>query len=187
MLLNDRELIQKYKLGDENAFSDLVCAHMEPTYRFVYTLIRHEDAARDVVQETFVKVWKHLDTFNEDQKFSPWLLQSAKRSAFDWLRKYKKEISFSEFEQRAGVAITDVYTNTDDDVFTVYERVYALDGIEKIMRLAPALYREVFYYKQEGNTFAHIARITKTSLNTVKSRYRRAALFLKTHIESHQN
>ncbi len=58
---------------DRLAFRKLVESHQSYAFKLAFRLLCHEEDARDVVQESFIRVWKHLPTFNPQNKFTTWL------------------------------------------------------------------------------------------------------------------
>lgn len=67
---SDAQLIAAYLKGDEKAFEILVKRYLKPIYSFIYKNIGNPEAAEDITQETFVKVWKNLKKFKHDKKFN---------------------------------------------------------------------------------------------------------------------
>ena len=89
-LETERELVRKAQTGSEEAFGALMRCHYEPVFRLVQAVLRDEHAARDVCQEVWLTVWKHVATFRGDAKFSTWLYPIATRRAIDHLRRRKR-------------------------------------------------------------------------------------------------
>lgn len=86
----ERELLQRARGGDEDAFGTLMRTHYEPVFRLVNSILRDEHTARDVCQEVWLTVWKNLSSFRGDAKFSTWLHPIATRRAIDHLRSRKR-------------------------------------------------------------------------------------------------
>lgn len=85
-----KELIFLSRQNDARAFRKLVEEYQSMIYRLSFRLLCNDDDAKDVVQETFIKVWLHLDSFNTDLKFSTWLYSVAAHLCYDKLRKTKQ-------------------------------------------------------------------------------------------------
>ena len=64
MLPHDKQLVQDFLAGDEQAFAMLVEKYLSPLYNFIFLLTRDRDAAEDIIQETFIKAWKHGGRFD---------------------------------------------------------------------------------------------------------------------------
>ena len=178
---DDEDLIVAYLNGEESAFASLVQRHLKPVYSFVFRFIGNEKEAEDIVQETFIKAWKNLKNYSKQQsQFKTWLMRIARNTAIDYLRK-KKHIPFSVLE---GEDETDWFAeNVADDAAFPEEIVAHTNDIEDmnraILTLSP-LHREVLLLHYEnGFSFEEAATISGISVNTLKSRHRRALAALR--------
>lgn len=104
----ERELVQRARAGDEEAFGVLMRSHYEPVFRLVNSILRDAHSASDVCQEVWLSVWRNLGTFRGDAKFSTWIHPIATRRAIDHLRRRRRW--FSRFLPFAS----DVEATTDD-------------------------------------------------------------------------
>lgn len=82
-------LIEKILSGDHRAFGELVDQYQVRVYNFVLKIIGHEEEAHEVVQDTFLKVYKSLNTFRRESKLSTWMLRIAYFTCLTRLRKQK--------------------------------------------------------------------------------------------------
>lgn len=178
--MNDEKLIAVYKAGDETAFQALVLRYTDPIYRFVHRYAGIIGDAEDLTQDVFVKVWKHIKTFDENRKFKTWIFAIAKNTALNWVLK-KKPILFSEYEE--DMERTLLIESLQDQAPSL-EESFAMR--EQHYELALALQRLnandrslLNLYYQRGFNFREIAEQLKTSLHTIKSRHRRALITLK--------
>lgn len=83
-------LISRSKHGDTDAFRKLVEAYQSYVFTLSFRLLWNEDDARDAVQETFIRVWNHLQGFNSEMKFSTWLYKIATNICYDKLKINKR-------------------------------------------------------------------------------------------------
>lgn len=88
-----KELIVLSRKNDEQAFRKLVEAHQSMVYTLAFRLLCNDEDAKDAVQETFIRAWKHLGSFNLELKFSTWLYTIAANQCYDKLRKAKHTIT----------------------------------------------------------------------------------------------
>jgi len=154
--------------------------------RFVITAYDEENkqAAEDITQETFIKVWKKIKKYNPDKNFKTWLFTIARNTAIDWLRK-KRNLVFSNFENNEGENYLEnelvdpnplpdkILTQTEDQEF-----------VEKLLQQLAPIYREVLILRYNNDlTFEEIAEILDKPLDTVKSQHRRALIILRKLIE----
>jgi RNA polymerase sigma factor (sigma-70 family) len=99
--LEETELIQRAVQGDLNAWEPLMQAHQEPVFRFAYLFLGDPDEADDIAQETFLRAWNHLRSFDPARPLRPWLLgicanlaRNRKRSAGRYLAALTRAFRF---------------------------------------------------------------------------------------------
>ncbi|WP_258100024.1 RNA polymerase sigma factor [Marinoscillum pacificum] len=85
----DTYLIEQILAGNTRAFGDLVDQYQVRVYNFVLNILRNEEDAHEVVQDTFLKVYKSLNTFRGESKLSTWMLRIAYFACMTRLRKVK--------------------------------------------------------------------------------------------------
>lgn len=99
MAVSDEDLMQRVKSGDLEALGALFDCHHAALYGFLRRFLGDAGAAEDVVQETFVRVWRHRSTFGREKAFGAWLYTIARNAATDEIRKRgKRPRSFTELE-----------------------------------------------------------------------------------------
>ncbi len=84
-----KELVAKARANDQKAFQQLVENYQAMVYSLAYRLLCNADDAKDIVQETFFKVWKNLGKYNDAMKFSTWLYRIASNQCYDTLKSTK--------------------------------------------------------------------------------------------------
>ncbi len=182
--ISDEQLIADYLKGDEKSLEVLIKRYLRPIYSFVYHFIGGSQDAEDITQEVFVRVWKNLKKFNGQKKFKSWVFEIAKNSSIDFIRK-KKTIPFSRFENGENYNI--IAEKIASPLMSAGELLdnknLGSELIAVIKELSPK-YRAVFSYRyNNGLTFREIAESLGESINTVKSRYRRALAALRKTIK----
>lgn len=93
------ELIERSKRGESDAFRHLVESHQGYAYALAFRLVCEEEAAKDVVQESFIRVWKHLQEYDPAVKFTTWLYRIVVNLSFDRLKMDKRRRQVIENEQ----------------------------------------------------------------------------------------
>ncbi len=177
---SDGQLVADFIAGDKQALEALFKRYLKPTYYFIYRYVANKEEAEDVIQETFVKVWKNLKKFDQKKSFKTWVFSIAKNTALDFLKK-KKAIPFSSFEDEEGQnPVLDALRDPGPISSELIAEKEAADLLYKnIDNLSPK-YREVLLLRLDNQlVFREIAAILKEPLHTVKSRYRRALILLK--------
>ncbi len=177
---SDNELVKAYKKGDRDALEILITRHLPSIYNFVIRFVGEEEA-NDVAQETFVKVWKHIKKYDDSRNFKVWLFTIARRLAIDFTRK-RKNTPFSAFEDE-GEDNFDV-EDISDLPHEIFRKKEIAEAIEKLVAELPDDRKAiVILHDSEMLPFKDIADIMDRPINTVKSQYRRALIFLKDMID----
>ena len=83
-------LIMKCQANDPVAFRKLMEQHQTYAFSVAFRFLCNEEDARDVVQETFIRIWKHIHNYNPGQKFTTWMYTITSRLCFDRLRQRKR-------------------------------------------------------------------------------------------------
>jgi len=173
------ELIAAHLNGDGRAFEVLVDRYQVRLLNFVYRMIGDRERAEDLVQEAFLRVYRHLDRFDPARKFSTWLYTIASNLAKNELRNRSRSplVLFQYFRQRQNenesrpYEYEDSATRPDD----LYSRRQLRDLVDRTVAKLAARHREVFVLRElEGKSYEEIAEITHCNLGTVKSRLNRA-------------
>ncbi|MBI4521255.1 MAG: sigma-70 family RNA polymerase sigma factor [Gemmatimonadetes bacterium] len=176
--LGDGEVVQRFLDGDRRAFGELVNRYHGRLLNFVYRTIGDRERAEDLVQETFVRVYRHLHRFDQSKKFSTWIYTIASNLAKNELRNRSRNplVLFQTIKKNweADHRPLEWEDNTyrPDDLF---RKRHLKEMVEKAVAQLPEHHRIVFVLRElEGKTYEEIAEITKCNLGTVKSRLNRA-------------
>jgi len=189
--ISDQKLISLYLAGDEKSLEILFNCYLKMIYSFIYRYVGDQEAAEDVAQEVFVKVWKNLKKFNprknrfanfklrRQKNFKTWLFKIAKNASIDFLRK-KKIIPFSSFDNEDGNALTDTLADPAPLPDALLERQDLANLLTRALAKISFKYRAVLLLRYNNHfTFREIAESLDEPLNTIKSRHRRALIILK--------
>lgn len=158
----------------EADFDELVHEYLGPVFGFLMTLVRDRDTAEDLVQETFLRAWKHRTTLDSTGNIKSWLFKIAKNAALDYFKK-KKALPFSLFETPEGGNVLDQIPDEallpDELVMKLEDRVM-FDGVLGGLSLRSQGILQLVY--REELSLHEIATLFDVSYNTVKSQHRRA-------------
>jgi RNA polymerase sigma factor (sigma-70 family) len=187
-MISDENLITSYLEGDDGALELLVQRHLKSAYSFVYRFVGNKGDAEDIVQDTFVKAWRNLKNYSrQNSRFKTWLMRIARNTSIDYLRK-KKHIPFSvlEDENESGW-FADKLQDKQPLPDELLSHKYDIEELEQVALKLQPVYREVLllYYGSDLK-FEDIATISGISVNTIKSRHRRAVTKLRELI-THRN
>ena len=90
MHIDLQKIIQQIKKGDKGAFRKLVEQYQETAFKLAFRMLGNQDDARDVVQESFIRIWEKMKTYNENEKFTSWMYRIVSNRAIDSLRARKR-------------------------------------------------------------------------------------------------
>src|SRR5829696_10569189 len=176
--LDDSAVVTAFLGGEERAFQELVERYQTRLLNFVYRTIGDREKAEDLVQEVFIRVYRHLHRFDPSKKFSTWVYTIASNLAKNELRNRSRNplVLFQTIKKNwdADHRPLEWEDNTyrPDDL---YRKRHLKEMIDKAVEQLPEHHREVFVLREmEGKTYEEIAEITGVNLGTVKSRLNRA-------------
>ena len=171
---SDEYLIEAYLGGKTEDFKLLIDRYATNLYNFSIRFVG-SDNVDDIVQETFIKVWKNIKKFDSSKAhFKTWLFTIARNTVTDYLRK-RKLIVFSDMDSGDEEIFSD--TIKDDAVLPdeALQRIQDKESLDKLLSNLSLNYKTVLIlYYQEDMTFVEIGKILGKPLNTVKSQHRRA-------------
>ena len=177
-MLDNAQLVAAHLAGDGRAFQELVGQYRGRLLNFVNRMIGDRERAEDLVQEAFVRVYRHLHRFDHTKKFSTWIYTIASNLAKNELRNrgrsplvfYQSLRPPGEEDQRP-LQFEDASTRPDD----MYANRHLREMVDATVATLSAHHREVFVLRElEGRSYEEIARLTHCNLGTVKSRLNRA-------------
>jgi RNA polymerase sigma-70 factor (ECF subfamily) len=176
--LDDAAVVTAFLDGEERAFGELVERYQTRLLNFIYRTIGDREKAEDLVQEVFIRVYRHLHRFDRTKKFSTWIYTIASNLAKNELRNRSRNplvlfqtIKKNWQDEDRPLQFEDDTTRPDD----LYRKRHLRELVEASVSQLPEHHREVFVLRElEGKSYEEIAEITDTNLGTVKSRLNRA-------------
>lgn len=181
----DTRLVKLARKGDQIAFAELVDLYKDRLFHLAYRMLFNRHEAEDIVQETFLRVYKNWHRYDEKQKFSTWIYRIATNLCIDRLRKRKPSYYLdAEMNNQDGL---DGYTLIPGDERTP-ETEYLLSETQQIIHQAieglPAKYKSVIVlrYLQELS-LQEIGDVLDMPVTTVKTRVHRGREFLRKKLE----
>jgi RNA polymerase sigma-70 factor (ECF subfamily) len=177
----DEQLIDHALAGDRDAFGALVLRHERGLVNYIFRLVGSRDLAMDLAQETFLKVFVSLESFDPRYRFTTWLYRIASNGAIDHLRrKQPRTLSLSQpagDEDAQAAPVIAGHDPTPDEMLRLRELEVRLD--EAIAEL-PVGYRQLIVLRHRQHCrYDEIARIAQLPLGTVKNRIFRAREMLR--------
>jgi len=176
--MTDSQVVQRFLDGDSRAFGELVDRYDKRLLNFVYRTVGDRERAQDLIQETFVRVYRHLHRFDQSKKFSTWIYTIAGNLAKNELRNRSRNplVLFQTIKKNweadhRPLEWEDTKLRPDD----LFRKRHLKELVENSVAELPEHHRIVFVLRElEGKTYEEIAEITGCNLGTVKSRLNRA-------------
>lgn len=183
-VLSDCVLLNNYLSGDRSAISELIQRHAQRVRNYIGMMVKDDDIADDIFQDTFIKAVKVIDEgrYTDNGKFLSWVLRIAHNRVLDHFRREKSRRQVNESDAGYDVIGTMRFSEpTAEDVMVHGEMEQA---IRELIELLPDEQREVVrlrYYSKMS--FQEIAEQTEVSINTALGRMRYALINLRKMIQ----
>jgi len=174
--VQDAQLVERVVAGDGEAFRQLVERHQRPVYGLLLRMVRVPALAEDLAQETLIKAYRAIGTFDRSRKFSSWLFKIAHNTAIDHLRKNRPPtvpLETTEGERLDPLALLAVPESQSPEA-RARGRDLAEALQEALMTLRPDYREAVLLRFQQGLPYDEIADILDLPLGTVKTHLHRA-------------
>jgi len=181
--ITDEVLIARFQQGDNYAFDLLVKRYKDPLMNFVYRFLGNATEAEDVVQETFLRLFKNKHYYKEIAKFSTWIYTIAGNLAKTELRKRKRKKFFSINQHHADerdFELPDTNATPDQATESLITDQIIQDAIN---RLSPKFKEVIILRDIQGLSYEEISEVIEVPLGTVKSRVNRARLKLQDDLQ----
>ena len=150
---------------DKDSFCRLITQNEKAMYSVAFSILSNESDAADAISESIYRAYKNLDTLNNIYSFKPWLLRIVRNCAVELVRSNKKLLSIDDFEIEES--------SSENEIVTALTLRKAVDQLKQPYREVVVL----FYF--EDLSIAQIAKITGTSVATVKQQLSRARKMLR--------
>ncbi|CAH0122662.1 RNA polymerase sigma factor FliA [Paenibacillus sp. CECT 9249] len=171
--------------GDQRAFAEIVDLFKDKIFHLAYRMLNNRHEAEDVVQDTFLRVFKNLDRYDEHQKFSTWIYRIGTNLCIDRLRKRKPTYSLdAEMNDQEGI---DGYSMIPSDDVTP-ESELIVSETQQLIRDAidtlPAKYKSVMILRYlQDLSLQEISDVLDMPVTTIKTRVHRGREFLRKRLE----
>jgi RNA polymerase sigma-70 factor (ECF subfamily) len=177
----DKELVRAAQAGDQTSFRELVTRYEGKVYRLALKMVRDPQDAEDVLQETFINVYRHLDTFRGDSEFSTWIFRIATNASLMKLRSAKPTLSLdgasSDTEEEVFPLELADWSGAPDEMLLNSEIRAQMDAA---LAQLPETLRAVFILRDvQGLSIQETARVLDISIPNVKTRLHRARFALR--------
>ena len=163
---NDGDLIQLFQQGDEQALNELLLRYQEKIYWLARRFCSEHDAADEIVQEVFIKVYESLKSFRSDSSFYTWLYRITVNSSLNSIRRQRARNIFHLDEL---LDYKDTKTDLPDETLEKNEQQILIEqAIERLPEKQKAVFILRYY---DELPYEDIAVILKTSVGGLKANY----------------
>ena len=185
--LTDEELAISYVRGNNRAFDELLSRNQSKLFSYILFVVRDEDKANDLFQETFVKVITklHQGRYVDSGKFGAWIMRIAHNVIMDW---YREQRSRNLIEPTDENDLSNLSGNEilDSNVENRYLNDQIMVDVPRNRNMLPPTQREVVFMRfYQDLSFKEIAETTGVSINTSLGRMRYAILNLRRMSKEH--
>ena len=169
--VSDARLVEEVRRGDHSAFEILVRRYENRLMGVLLRFVRDRELARDLAQETFLRVYERLDQFDPSRRFGPWLFRIGVNLALDFLRKRRRRIwpllfSDSRVEKGPDPAVADPRESLDLE-----------QEVRRVLEAIPEKYRTVLILRDlENFSTSEIAAILHRKEATIRWRLAEARM-----------
>ncbi|MCB8994882.1 MAG: sigma-70 family RNA polymerase sigma factor [Bacteroidales bacterium] len=182
----DYELVEEFIAGGESAIEILIKRHKNRVFTYIMLMVKNEQLAEDIFQDTFIKVIHSLKAgkYKDNGRFLSWVIRIAHNLVIDHFRKEKQMNTLSN-----DSTVVDLFNNKklaekniEDTI--IYEQI--CQDIRTLIERLPEDQKEVILLRHYGDlSFKEIAEQTGVSINTALGRMRYALINLRKMVEKH--
>lgn len=168
--LSDEEIVEEVRSKDQELYYIIVERYQNKLLRYAISLIKDEDRASDVVQDSFIKAFINLNGFDTKKNFASWIYRIVHNEAINIVKKYQKELPI----------LDDFDFQSDESIENNFEQKETVVKVKKCLEEMPLLYSEplsLFYIHEKS--YKEISDILRIPMGTVATRISRAKILMK--------
>ena len=187
--MEDREVIQRVLEGDNDAFGLLVEKYQTKVYNLALRMCGNEDDAFDLSQESFLRAWRSLGSFQFEASFSTWLFRLSSNICLDFLRAKKRRATVSltmvsDEDEETQLDLPDAGPTPEEVALAADDRRLLAEALNSL----PADFRQIITLRAiDDLSYTQIAEILGIQEGTVKSRLSRARTALRNKLLQNGN
>lgn len=181
----ESRLVNLVLKGDQRAFAELVELYKDKIFHLTYRMLNNRHEAEDMVQETFLRVYRNLEKYDHNQKFSTWIYRIATNLCIDRLRRRKPTYSLdAELNDQEG---SDGYAMLPSDERTPEGETLLLETqtiIRDAIATLPPKYKTVMVLRYlQDMSLQEISEVVDLPVTTIKTRVHRGREYLRKKLE----
>jgi RNA polymerase sigma-70 factor (ECF subfamily) len=168
--LTDEQVVEEVRSDDQELYHIIVERYQEKLLRYAVNIVKDDDKAMDVVQNSFIKAFINLNGFNVKKKFSSWIYRIVHNEAMNTVNKHRRELPITD----------DIDFSSDENIENNYESKEIAEKVNKCLKEIPILYSEplsLFYIDEKS--YEEISDILRIPMGTVATRISRAKIIMR--------
>lgn len=184
---SDYELVEEFVNGRDSAIEVLIRRHQKRVYSYILLLVKKQDVAEDIFQETFIKVIKSLKEgrYVDANRFTSWVMRIAHNLIIDHFRREKQAKMLSKDAYEVDILNHPKYSDKTVEEEIVFEQI--LTDVRALIDQLPDDQREVVMLRHYADlSFKEIAEQTNVSINTALGRMRYALINMRKIMEDNK-
>ena len=134
-------IIKKIKKGKVNYFEKVIKKYDKNLYSYIYSLVKEQYLAEDLLQETLIKIYKNIDKYDTEKSFSAWIITIARNTVYDHFKKNK--IHTLHILDDKDYDVKERNNNPSE----ILEEKEKTEVIDKVLNKLPEKYRDIIIYK----------------------------------------
>jgi len=195
----DQEYLTRAQDGDREAFARIVRHYENMVYSFSFKVCRNREYAEETLQDTFVNVYRKLKQFDGKSKFSTWIYSIVANNCLMKRRRSRLEASSVSLDahgdlehgpvpEKGGAGVQPLLLSRSSSPLETAIRSELRERLDAAIQKLPVDFRLVFLLRDiEGRTAAETAKIMNLTIPAVKSRLRRARVFLREQLDEYMS
>jgi RNA polymerase sigma-70 factor (ECF subfamily) len=186
--VSDQQVVVFAQEGREDAYRELIKRYERPVFSLIYRMVRDNETAEDLAQETFIKVLNNIDRYRPEFKFSSWLFKIANNITIDHLRRRQVDTISIEGSpdavtaERARATAVTITSGGESPLEELESRELGAQIEAAIAKLRPEYRACIILRHVEDYSYDEIAEIVKLPLGTVKTYIHRARQELREYL-----
>ena len=182
-LMNDRDLVRLYQKGNNDAITEIIRRYKQKIYTSIFFLVRKQELAEDLFQETFIKIITSLrdKRYNEEGKFLPWAIRIAHNLVIDHFRKDRHMLMQRDNEE---YSVFDYMPHRSRNAIEEIIHQEKIIKVRELIENLPFEQREVVIMRHYGElSFKEISKVLNININTALGRMHYAILKMREMIK----
>lgn len=174
----ESDILYRLKQGDEAAFTSLFYKYKDKLFAYIYSFTKSTEAAEDIIQDVFMKIWNNREKIMEVDNLSAFLYRIAQNRAIDELRRFSRDT----------LAMNEMFDEEEDDseANTPIEEMISKEVVrfyqEAVTHLPPQQHKVFVLHKEQGKSIQEIADEMNISYFTVQTHMKKAIVNMKKYL-----